>query len=202
MFSIPENHLMVVLFWPSKPSSQEALESSIVVRPLQCQKTSSVNFFRRLLHSGWQPHHWVRHHLIYTLAATPATTSVSRTSMHMPSPLQQSPRAYASVACDGAWPSLRPPPSPILIVPSQQSLPAPWFLHLRLASGIFCHLFSPTSYETLDFYRFRNLPTTIVTVLYFSEPRHHPQAFLTFAATFFGPSIGLLADFVNFSHYG
>ena len=55
--------------------------------------------------------------------------------------------------------------------------------------GFFFLLFSPTGYETLDFYIFRDLPTTIVTVLYFSKLQHHPHAFLTFAAAFFGPSI-------------
>ena len=51
----------------------------------------------------------------------------------------------------------------------------------------FCPLFSPTGYETLDFYRFHGLPIATMTVLYFFEPQHHPQAFLTFAAAFCWP---------------
>ena len=37
-----------------------------------------------------------------------------------------------------------------------------------------------------------------MTVLYSSEPLHHPQAFLTFTLYFLALIFGLLLDFVNF----
>ena len=52
----------------------------------------------------------------------------------------------------------------------RQSLLTPWFLHLRFTSMTFSlFFFSLTSCETLYFYRFRDLPTTIVTALCFSR---------------------------------
>ena len=80
--------------------------------------------------TGRRPHLWNRLGSIYPSEEKSPAEGNPRSHTHGFLPLRQPPHT-------GAWPSLRPPPALRLVVSSRQATPAPWFRHLRHASGTF-----------------------------------------------------------------